>query len=174
MKPVTAAFSMSGRLSAGPFAMAAVAVYILGLASQCLLTWPVTARAGLFPFILLHAVLLWVWFAIHAKRLRDAGRDIGSAVGIAIVNVLAITFLLMVISFLVSPVEGQPGETAGGVLGTWVVLVFLIEIFSGASNLGWLGKVLMVIVGIAMLPVLLAVGFSIWAGTRPSLQARPS
>ena len=174
MNAVTAAFSLSGRLSAGPFAMAAVAVYILGLASQCLLTWPVTARAGLLPFILLHAVLLWVWFAIHAKRLRDAGRDIGSAVGIAIVNVLAITFLLMVISFLVSPVEGQPGETAGGVLGTWVVLVLLIEIFSGASNLGWLGKVLMVIVGIAMLPVLLAVGFSIWAGTRPSLQARPS
>jgi uncharacterized membrane protein YhaH (DUF805 family) len=169
-----AAFSLSGRLSAGPFAIAVIAVYLFGLASQSLLTRPVMERAGLIPFILLHAVLLWVWFAIHAKRLRDAGRDIGSAVGIAIVNVLAITFLLMVISFLVSPVEGQPGETAGGVLGTWAVLIFLIEIFSGASHLGWLGKVLMVIVGIAMLPVLLAVGFSIWAGTRPSLQARPS
>lgn len=174
MNAVRAAFSLSGRLSAGPFAIAAVAVYVLGLASQSLLTWPIMARAGLFPFIILHAVLLWVWFAIHAKRLRDAGRDIGSAVGIAIVNVLAITFLLMVILFLLSPVEGQPGETAGGVLGTWVVFIFLIEIFSGASNLGWLGKVLLVIVGIAMLPVLLAIGFSIWAGTRPSLQARPS
>ena len=174
MNAVTSVFSLSGRLSAGPFAMAVIAVYFLGLASQSLLTRPIMERAGLLPFILLHAVLLWAWFAIHAKRLRDAGRDIGPAVGIAIVNVLAITFLLMVISFLVSPVEGQPGETAGGVLGTWVVLILLIEVFSGASHLGWLGRVLMVIVGIAMLPVLLALGFSIWAGTRQSTQLRPS
>ncbi len=174
MNPVTLAFSLDGRLSRGQFAIAVVAVYFLGLASQGLLIRPVVARAGLFPFVIFHGALLWVWFAIHAKRLRDAGRGIGSAVGIAIVNVLAITFLLMVISFLVSPVEGQPGETAGGVIGTWMVLIFLIEIFSGAPDLGWLGRVLMVIVGIAMLPVLLAIGFSIWAGTRPSQQARPS
>ena len=174
MNPVTMAFSVAGRLGRQPFAIAVIAVYFLGLASQGLLTKPVMARAGLFPFIILHAVLLWVWFAIHAKRLRDAAGGIGPAMGIAIVNVLAITFLLMVISFLVSPVEGHPGETGGSVLGTWVVLIFLIEVFSGAPNLGWLGKVLMVIVGIAMLPVLLAVGFSIWAGTRPSMQTRPS
>ncbi len=76
----------------------------------------------------------------------------------------------MAISFLVSPVEGQPGETAGGVIGTWMFLIFLVEVFSGAPHLGWRGRVLMVIVGIAMLPILLAVGFSIWAGTRRSLQ----
>ena len=168
------AFSLSGRLSRGSFAIAVIAVYFLGLASQGLLTRPVMVRAGLFPFIILHAVLLWVWFAIHAKRMRDAGRGIGLAIGIAVVNVLSIIFLLMVISFLVSPVEGQPGETAGGVLGTLAVVMLLIEIFSGAPHLGWLGRVLMVIVGIAMLPVLLAVGFSVWAGTRPSVQARPS
>ena len=80
----------------------------------------------------------------------------------------------MVISFLVSPVEGQPGETAGGVIGTWIFLIFLIEVFSGATQLGWLGRVLLVIVGIAMMPILLAVGFSIWAGSRPSLQASSS
>jgi len=174
VKPVTTAFSLSGRLRAGPFAVAVIAVYFLGLASQSLLTRPVMERAGLFPFIIFHAVLLWVWFAVHAKRLRDADRGIGPAVGIAIVNVLAIVFLLMVISFLVSPVEGQPGETAGGVLGTWIVLIFLIEVFSDAPHLGWLGRVLMTIVGIAMLPILLAVGFSIWAGTRPGRQAMPS
>jgi uncharacterized membrane protein YhaH (DUF805 family) len=164
------AFSSDGRLSRGQFAIAVIAVYCLGLASQGLLIMPIVARAGFFPFIILHAVLLWVWFAIHAKRLRDCGHGIGSAVGIAIVNVLSIIFLLMVISFLVSPVEGQPGEIAGGVIGTWMFLIFLVEVFSGAPHLGWLGRVLMVIVGIAMLPILLAVGFSIWAGTRRSLR----
>ena len=166
MNPVAIAFSPSGRLTRQPFAIAVIAVYFLGLASQGLLTGPVLYRAGLFPFVLLHAALLWVWYAIHAKRLRDAGRGIGSAAGIAIVNVLAIILLLLVISFLISPVEGQPGETAGSVLGTWIVLIFLIKILSGATSLGWLGTLLLTLFAIAMLPVLLALGFSIWAGTR--------
>jgi uncharacterized membrane protein YhaH (DUF805 family) len=174
VSPVATAFFLSGQLPRAPFAVAVIILYAVGLASQVLLIAPVVARAGILPFVLLHAVLLWIWYALHAKRLRDAGHGVGSAIGIAIVNVLSIIFLLMVISFLVSPVEGQPGETAGGVLGTWVFIIFLIEIFSGAPHLGWLGRVLMVIVGIAMIPVVLALGFSIWAGTRPSVQVRPS
>jgi uncharacterized membrane protein YhaH (DUF805 family) len=166
------AFSPSGRLARQPFAIVVVAVYFLGLASQSLLTGPVLSRASLLPFILLHAALLWVWYAIHAKRLRDAGRSIGSAAGVAIVNVLAIILLLLVLSFLNSPVEGQPGETAGGVLGTWIVLIFFIKILSGATSLGWLGKLLLTLFAIAMVPVLLALGFSLWAGTRKS--AMPS
>ena len=159
-------FTLSGRLGWRPFAVGVVVVYLMGLASQVLLTGPVQLRAGFWPFILLHAALLWLWFTLHAMRLRDAGRGIAAAVGVAIVNMLSMIFLLMVISFLASPVEGQPGETAGGVLATWVVLIMFIEILSGAPHLGWLGRVLMVIVGIAMLPILLAVGFSIWVGTR--------
>ncbi len=174
MSPIATAFSLSGQLPRAPFAVAVTILYAAGLASQMLLVVPVVARAGILPFALLHAVLLWIWYALHAKRLRDAGHGVGSAIGIAIVNVLSIIFLLMVISFLVSPVEGQPGETAGGVLGTWMFIILLVEIFSGAPHLGWLGRVLMVIVGIAMVPVVLALGFSIWAGTLPSLQARPS
>lgn len=173
MNPVAIAFSPSGRLTRQPFAIAVIAVYFLGLASQGLLTGPVLYRAGLFPFILLHAALLWVWYAIHVKRLRDAGRGIGSAAGIAIVNVLAIILLLLVISFLISPVEGQPGETAGSVLGTWIVLIFLIKILSGATSLGWLGTLLLTLFAIAMFPVLLAFGFSIYAGTRRSAPLTP-
>lgn len=172
MNSTAALFSSSGTLGRGPFAIAVCIVYLMGLASQVLLISPVVLRAGFWPFILLHAALLWVWYAIHARRLRDAGRAIGAAVGIAIVNVLSMIFLLLVISFLVSPVEGQPGETAGGVLATWIVLIMFVEILSGQPHLGWLGRVLMVIVGIAMLPILLAVGFSVWAGTRKSVAAR--
>ena len=165
----TDAFSPSGILKRQSFAVAAIVVYFLGLASQSLLIAPVLYRAGLFPFVLLHAVLLWVWYAIHAKRLRDAGRSIGPAIGIAVVNVLAIILLLLVISFLISPVEGQPGETAGGVLATWIVLIFFIKILSGATSLGWLGTLLLTLFAIAMIPVLLALGFSIWAGVQSSV-----
>ena len=168
------AFSPSGRLARQPFGTAVSIVYFLGLLSQSLLTGPAMHRVGLLPFVLLHAALLWVWFSIHAKRLRDAGRGIGIAIGIATVNVLAIIQLLLVISFLVSPVEGQPGETAGSVLGTWIVLIFLVKILSGAAGPGWLGAVLLTLFAIAMLPILLALGFSLWAGTRRNVPLVPS
>ena len=164
-------FSSAGTLGRGPFAVAVLTVYALGLCSQVLLSGPILLRVGLWPFIVLHAALLWAWYAVHAKRLRDGGCDVGPAVGIAIVNVLSMVFLVMVIVFLSSPVEGQPGETAGGILASWLVLIFLLQVFSGATDLGWFGLVLEILLAIALVPVLLAVGFSIWVATRPSAQA---
>jgi len=173
VNPVALAFSSSGTLARGPFAIAVIVIYAVGLASQGLLTGPVLVRMGLWPFALLHAALLWVWFVVHAKRLRDAGHGIGAAVGVAIVNVLSITFLLMVVSFMTTPTAGPGSETGGSVLGTWIVLIFLIEILSGAPHLGWFGVILIILYLIALLPILLAVGFSIWTGTLRSAKATP-
>jgi hypothetical protein len=73
----------------------------------------------------------------------------------------------MVISFLVSPVEVNWAKPPVALLET-DLSDFSDRGFSGAPYLdGWVG---FVIVGIAM-SVLLALGFSIWAGTRPSMQA---
>ena len=36
------------------------------------------------------ALLIWMWFALHAKRLRDAGRTIGLAVGAAVLYALSV------------------------------------------------------------------------------------
>lgn len=174
MSGAASLFSSAGTLGRRPFAIAVLVVYALGLASQVLLTGPVLLRAGLWPFIVLHAALLWMWYAVHVRRLRDAGRDAGAAIGIAIVNVLAITFLVMVLLLLASPVEGQPGETVGGVLGTWIVFISLLQVLSGTMNLSWFGIFLETLFFIAMTPVLLALGFSVWAGTRPRAQAAKS
>ena len=70
-------FSPSGRLRPQAFAVAAIAVYAAGLASQLLTTPRVIARDGLWPFAMVQVVLVWVWFSLHAKRLRDADRSIG-------------------------------------------------------------------------------------------------
>ncbi len=171
MKGAASLFSSAGTLARGSFAVVVVIVYALGLASQVLLTSPVLLRAGLWPFILLHAVLLWVWFAAHARRLREAGRDVGPAIGIAIVNVLSVAFLVMAMLLLVAPVDGQPGETVGGVLGTWIVFIFLVQVLSGTMNFSWFGIFLEILLFIALMPILLAIGFSIWTGTRPSARA---
>jgi len=75
-----------------------------------------------------------------------------------------------VIAFLISPVEDQPGETVGSILATWIVLIFLLKILSGAPDLGWLGVFLLIMFAIALVPILLAVGFSIWVGMLPAKQ----
>jgi uncharacterized membrane protein YhaH (DUF805 family) len=168
---VSTALSTTGRLTRRPFAIGVIAVYFLGSASQVLLTQPILARAGIWPFALLHAVLLWVWFVLHANRLRDAGRGTGSALGVAIVNALSVLLLLMVIALFATPEPG--GESTGSVLGTWVVIIFFLAVISGTPALGLFAIVVWAIIVIAMAPVLLALGFSIWAGTRPSAPVTP-
>ena len=77
-------FSPSGRLGPQAFAVAVIAVYAAGAASQWLTVPGVIARNGLWPFVAAQAVLIWIWFTLHAKRLHDADRATGLAVGAAV------------------------------------------------------------------------------------------
>ncbi len=74
-------FSPNGRLKPQPFIYGAVAVYLFGIASHLLTTPDVMTRGRLWPFIAAQVVLIWIWFALHAKRLHDAGRGNGLAAG---------------------------------------------------------------------------------------------
>src|SRR5579872_6466374 len=83
-------FSPFGQLAPRPFVVAAVAVYAAGAASQ-LLTMPDMLRhGGLWAFGGMQALLTWIWFALHAKRLRDAGRPIGLAAGASVLYALSV------------------------------------------------------------------------------------
>src|SRR5947209_4408448 len=99
MRALALFLSPSGRLEPRPFAIAALLVYLAGLASQTLLAAPMVSRAGLWSFALAQAALAWIWFALHAKRLRDAARATDAAAGIAIVYALAVALLLLILSF---------------------------------------------------------------------------
>ena len=172
MNPVALAFSRSGRLAPRPFALAVTVVYLLGFATQVLLAEPTLVRAGIWPFALAQALLLWIWYALHAKRLRDADRGTGAALGIAVVNVLSILLLLAVVAVFLIPVPAE--DTTGSVLGTWVAIVFLFAILTGAPALGFLGFILLAAAFVVLIPIVLAIGFSIWAGTQPSTSPQPS
>src|SRR2546421_12922651 len=95
MAPLALFFSAKGRLAPKAFVIGAIAVYAVSCLSQVLASGPLTARAGLWPFAIVQAVLTWSWFAIHAKRLRDAGRGIGSAPGLPVVDGPAVRPLLL-------------------------------------------------------------------------------
>src|SRR5262249_6198668 len=97
------AFPLSpfGRASPRAFAVAIGIVYLAGFASQVLLAAAVTTRAGLAPFVLVQSILLWVWFALHARRLRDCGCGVGWAIGIGLLYALGIALMVVLVELMV-------------------------------------------------------------------------
>jgi hypothetical protein len=154
--------SSSPRIGRGPFAIAVIVVYALSLASQTLLSPPVTGRLSVVPFVVAQAVLIVLWVVLHQRRLRDAGRSTGTTIGIAMVYALQAVLLTLVTVFL-----GSPDESSNAPIVNLFVLVFLLTFFSGNSMAAmqlWLAGLLVLL----MLPAVVAVIFSIWAATRPS------
>lgn len=163
MQFLRALFDASGRLAPNPFWTAAVGVYLAVAASQLLTLPDITSWAGLWPFAASQAALLWAWFALHAKRLRDAGRGIGPAVGVTVLVVVALALFLIVLGL---SVEGVPDD-GSGLIGVLVILAMLGS-FSDMTDLSPFAIVLAGIVLIVCVPLVLALCFSIWAGTLPS------
>jgi uncharacterized membrane protein YhaH (DUF805 family) len=158
-------------LAPKPFVLGLAAVYVAGFASQVLLPGGVNARAGLMPFVFVHAALIWAWTALHIKRLRDAGRAGGPAIGVAAIYSLAVALLLLVIGFVTGMTAENDadrlgdGTPANRGLGLFLVIVVLGVLFSG--DLGTFMTIVKLLVLIACLPAIISFAFSIWAGTRP-------
>jgi uncharacterized membrane protein YhaH (DUF805 family) len=171
MNSVALFFSQSGRLAPRPFWVAVLVVYLAGFASQALLSPPVTMRAGLWPFALAQPVLIWCWYALHAKRLRDGGLGAGTAAGIAALAGLAVLLLLLILTVVLeagTPPDADP--KASGLLA-FLVLFSLIALVSGALDMGLFGLIAGALLVLALLPIVSALALSIWAGTRPSVAA---
>jgi hypothetical protein len=164
MDPAALFLSTTGRLTPRPFAIGAVLIYAASLASQALISAPLVARAGFWPFAAVQATLLWGWYALHAKRLRDAEKDIGAAAGIAALYALAMVLLLFVAFFIRLGVHA-PEALAGSTLRWLGPLSFG---FVGSGEFGGLGLILAAFVIAAFVPALVALAFSIWTGTRPT------
>lgn len=150
--------SPHGRLGAGCFAGAVILAYALSLAGNVLTAPVVLARAGLWPFVLAQAVLIWVWYVLHAKRLRDAGRGIGPVQGVAVIYALALMLLVLVGAFFL-----DGGAAAGS--STPASLQVLCELFyrAGASL-----DPFVILALVACLSLVTAPVFSIWAAMQPA------
>ena len=159
----------SAGIKSGPFTVAVLLVYLLSFMSQMLLSPPVTSRLSVVPFVLAQGVLIGLWIVLHRRRLLDAGRPSGTAIGVAMVYALEIVLLVIVVWIMLSGVTaGSDGaDGAAGILYLFVILYFLGQL-TGDPNLGVLQIWVMGFVVLMLLPVVIALGFSIWTGTRPS------
>jgi hypothetical protein len=162
--------STSGRLAPLPFALAVLVVYLVSFGSQVLLSPPVTRSTGVWAFALVQAVLIWIWFVLHRNRLRDAGSPPGLAFGIACVYALEVALLVLLVWLILSAGFNRPDESArdASILQLFVI-VALFAMFTGDPNFGGEAQLWMIgFVVVMLLPIVIALGFSIWAGTRPS------
>ena len=163
-------FSPRGRLPSQAFVAIALAVYVAGAASQLLTMPDVIARAGLWPFALVQALLIWIWFAVHAKRLNDAGRSIGLAVGVAVLYALSVLLLVIMAAAFYGPLAGQvPDANTASALGL-ILFLSVIAILLGSPHydLSWLLVAFLVL--LALVPIVLAVIVTLWAAVQPSAQ----
>ena len=166
-------FSPSGRLRPQPVVFAAAGVYAAGVASQGLTTADVIARLGLWAFVAVQAVLVWIWFVLHAKRLRDAGRGAGLAAGVGLLYVLSIVLLVILAGafFNTAAADAADANTAGA-LGL-ILLVAVVAALAGSAHYDVAWLLVTALTLIAFVPVIVALLFTLWAATRPS-SAEPS
>ena len=114
-------------------------------------------------------MLIWVWFALHAKRLRDANRSTGLAAGASLLYALSIVLLLIVATafFTASP-SATTGANPTGALGL-ILLLSIVTTLAGSSSydLGWFAVVILML--LALLPIVVAVAVTLWAATGASV-----
>jgi len=159
--------SPSGRLAPQPFVVGAVLIYLAGIASQWLTKPDVIAHGGLWLFAAAQALVIWSWFALHAKRLRDAGRSAGLAVGVSLLYAFSVALLIILAaSFFNGSAAGLPDASAASALGL-ILLVSIVSNLLGSTNydLAWL--LASVLTLIAFVPPIAAVATTLWAATRP-------
>ena len=170
-----ALISSAGRISRGGFAIAVVVVYVLSFLSQMLLSEPVLSRAGPWPFAAVQAALIWAWFVLHARRLRDAGHGSGMAIGIAIVYALAIVLLLLIVSAAMpSGTSAAPStEKEAPTLLSLFLVLYLLALLAGDPSLGIFAYLLMGVAAVLLAPIAIAFVFTIRPALRPPKPAPP-
>jgi uncharacterized membrane protein YhaH (DUF805 family) len=156
-------FSPFGRTARNAFAQGAVLVYVLIVASYLLASQAVVARSGIAPFALVQAALTYAWYALHARRLRDAGYGTAWALVIAIIYGLGVALFLLLDHF-VSVTEPQSGTI-------FFIILFILIVYAVLGYHTPLLSVTLGLLSVIVAPLLIAIGFSIWAGTRPPLPA---
>jgi uncharacterized membrane protein YhaH (DUF805 family) len=168
MQALHSVFSPSGRLAPRPFAVAAIAVYIAGVAAQWLTGPEVLVRTGIWPFAIVQVLLIWIWYTLHAKRLHDADRSDGLAAGAALLYALSIVLLLIVtIGFFKPYASGMTDPNATAALNI-VLLVSVIAALAQTSSHDIGALIVTGLIAVAFLPVIVALAVTLWAATRPS------
>jgi len=164
MDPLALFFSTDGRLTPKAFWLSLLAVYAAGIASQFLLMGRVTERSGVWPFVVVHGAVLWMWTVLHIKRLRDAGRPTAGAYAMAVLYGLSVGLALLLVALFMAPTTGVSDSPAQAWIAFALLAVFFMFLFDG--DFGPISLMFKVLALIACLPFILSFVFSLYTGLR--------
>jgi uncharacterized membrane protein YhaH (DUF805 family) len=156
--------SMNGTLKPGPFALAAIAIYLFNFAISSVVDGSMLSRIGVAPLFLVQMALTWIWYAIHAKRLRDAGRGTTIALILAVVYAFFVTLWMVLFSVAQTPASSDSGNPIG--------MLVVILLLAYAFNTGDFGGLAILVVAVVLLPfiyALLVFVYSLVTGLRKSI-----
>ena len=162
-------FSPKGTIKPQPFAIVALAVYVINIAAGSILDGGFLKRAGVAPYLALQVMLTWIWFAVHAKRLRDAGRGYAVAATLAFLYIAGVLLLMGMFATTSAPVADQqsPDQSNVSLIGVLFAVLFINTLFTGDAFL--ITTLLFVFIAGPLLFALGVVIYSIVTGTRKSL-----
>ena len=155
--------SPAGRLEPRPFIFGAIGVYLVGVASQPLATADIVRPAGLLPFAAVQLALVWIWFCLHGKRLHDAGRSNGIALGVALFYLLPMGLLVLAADAL-WPTSSQSfgGADAAGV--QWLIMfMYVVGMLGGSGQYDLIQVTVAILIALAFLPIVVALAVTVWA-----------
>ncbi len=164
--------SPNGILRPGAFLAAVIVVYAVGAASHLLTAPGIVAQAGPWPFAVVQAVLIWLWFNLHSKRLRDAGLGAGLAAAVALLYALSVVLVVAVEASFAGAIWGQAGDSKAASGLELILLVSIIALLLNSSHYDLTWAVVAILLAIEFIPIALAVGTTMWAATRPSCNAQ--
>jgi hypothetical protein len=158
-----------GRLRPQPFLAAIAAVDLAGALSHWLTVPVVIAHVGLWAFAAAQAILTWLWFVLHAKRLHDAGRGEGLAIAVALLYALSLVLLLLLATnFFAGSEPGSLGNGSATSALELVLLLYIVMMLTGPLQYDLTWIVVVILTLFAFVPVLVALFFTLWTATRTS------
>jgi uncharacterized membrane protein YhaH (DUF805 family) len=159
----------SGDLDQGAYIRALLGLAIGAILSNMLSAPVVTEPFGIWPFVVTQLALLWFWFALTAKRLRNAERSVLGVAAVALIALIAIVLLTVILML-------QFSDAGATVAGPWLPAslgmliypgVFLFNLATGPSAYAQ-DLTIAVLATFAAAPLLLMIWYSAWSALQPS------
>ncbi len=161
--------SPSGDIEQAPYARALIGLLIGAILSNMLSAPAISITFGLWPFAVTQLALLWLWYALSLRRLRNAERSILGVTAVALISLFAI--VLITVLLMLQPVDPDPtaaGPWLPASIGVLIYpLVFLLNLVTGPSANPQDATIAALSV-FTVAPLLLLIWYSAWAALQPS------
>ncbi|MET0868786.1 MAG: hypothetical protein ABWY35_11840 [Pseudorhodoplanes sp.] len=162
-------FVPSGDLDQRPYLRSLIALAIGAVLSHMLTAPAVTSRIGILPFVITQLAILWWWYALIMKRMRNAERSFLGVTAVSLIDLFAL--LLLSVMLLLQFSDTSAGAAAPYLPASISLLiypfVFLFNLVTGpAANSQDLQVALLALAVVA--PVVLTIFYSLWAAAQPS------